>query len=113
MLSSRFYAIWYREVKMSYEEEMFDKHKGQIIRVLKRANKTKYYSALFEKCGLIIDDSMKLSDFKKIPTTDKNCYNQNRYDMIAMDLVGFDKDELAPFINSQITLLNFFKPLFP
>lgn len=79
---------------MSYEEEMFDKHKGQIIRVLKRANKTKYYSALFERCGLIIDDSMKLSDFKKIPTTDKNCYNQNRYDMIAMDLVGFDKDEL-------------------
>ena len=79
---------------MNIEEELFNKHKKQLIRILNEAKKAEYYSHIIEMSGIVIDDNLSLNDFKKIPITDKNCYQQNRYKMIAKDMQDFDSEYL-------------------
>lgn len=74
------------------ETNNFNKEKEKIMRILRNASKAKYYKKCFDELNLDLSKDITYEDFKKIPIMDKNCYNDNKFDLVTLDMTGFDRE---------------------
>lgn len=70
------------------EEELFEKSKTKIQKVLKAASETVYYKKIINNISV---DNITYKDFRTIPMTDKRMLNQNMLDMLSNKYSNFDR----------------------
>lgn len=76
---------------MELEKVLFEKNYKTIKKVVLNAfEKSKYYHRIMETVGFDPHEDFTYEDYKKIPITDKNLYEANKFDMVTTDLTGFD-----------------------
>ncbi len=68
---------------MIIEQIMFRKNKAAIMRILRAANQSEYYRAVFCDANIHIEDIQSYEDFTKIPILDKTAYEIYKFSMIA------------------------------
>ncbi len=81
------------------EEELFEQYYKKIKKVLDYADSSEYYHNLFVDAGIDLSKKITYEEFKKIPKTEKNIYEKNKYGMVTKKLKLFEREKVNQIIN--------------